>query len=71
MSTVLYLCDGQGCKTRWGCRFGECRHTTNPEHAVNGKCEAPWLEPERFNCVDVRSAGRPAERFYVERETCH
>lgn len=50
---VAYLCDGHGCKSKFpSCRFPEtgrlCRHTTDPEHAVNGACEDPKGEPERF-----------------------
>ena len=38
MIDFLYLCDGKNCqdKPQWkayGC--GECKHTTNPEHAKN------------------------------------
>lgn len=50
---VAYLCDGHGCKKeRPSCTIpefaGMCRHTTDPEHAVNGACEDPKGEPERF-----------------------
>ena len=50
---VAYLCDGNGCKSAWpSCKnpefAGMCRHTTDPEHAVNGPCEHPEEHPERF-----------------------
>lgn len=52
---VAYLCDGQGCESEWpACRLypegyaRRCSHTTDPRHAVNGACDAPELEPERF-----------------------
>ncbi len=50
---VAYLCDGLACRGR-SCggnpagNAGGCQHTTRPEHAVNGTCKAPELEPERF-----------------------
>ena len=74
MRTVLYLCDGQGCEKRTGCTmFDQCHHTTDPAHAVNGPCEAPWLEPGRFRVVDVRRFGGrccgESERYFVEVES--
>ena len=52
---VAYLCDGQGCKSEHkSCVFWpedsscRCRHTTDPDHAVNGPCEHPEQHPERF-----------------------
>ena len=51
---VLYLCDGRACEGRQyiSCqRDGMCRYTTKPEHAVNGYCERPDLEFDRFDEV--------------------
>lgn len=48
--------------------FDQCHHTTDPAHAVNGPCEAPWLEPGRFRVVDVRRFGGESERYFVEVE---
>lgn len=59
---VAYLCDGMACE-RPSCggdparNFGGCRRTTRREHAVNGPCDAPEAEPERFVELDP-------ERFY-------
>ena len=53
-ATVAYLCDGMGCKSEHkSCRgfpakSEYCRHTTDPDHAVNGPCEHPEEHPERF-----------------------
>ena len=50
---VAYLCDGKSCR-RPSCmgnpagNAGGCQHTTKREHAVNGGCDAPEAEPERF-----------------------
>lgn len=50
---VLYFCDGNGCRGR-SCggkpteNTGGCQRTTRPEHAINGMCNAPEQEPERF-----------------------
>lgn len=59
MIDFLYLCDGKNCqdKPQWkayGC--GECKHTTNPEHAKN-KHVADIAEgiKERFGTSDGRS----------------
>ena len=50
---IAYICDGNGCKSELpSCRFpvgmNQCRHTTDPAHAVNGACEDPVREPDRF-----------------------
>lgn len=50
---IAYICDGHGCKSRRpSCRYPEigrlCRHTTDPAHAVNGACDDPAREPDRF-----------------------
>lgn len=52
---IAYLCDGEGCHSRFKtCRREDidermrCRHTTDPRHAVNGPCDAPEMETERF-----------------------
>lgn len=65
--TVLYLCDGDGCQSKYkSCRqhlpFScRCRHTADPSHAVNGACEAPEREPERFEEIK--------EGLFVERSS--
>ena len=52
---MLYLCDGMGCdKENKSCEGKPetsqyCMHTTRPEHAVNGACEHPEQDPERFH----------------------
>lgn len=51
---VAYICDQKGgCKSKWpSCKNPEfadlCTHTTDPEHAVNGKCANPDKDPDRF-----------------------
>lgn len=52
---IAYLCDGEGCRSEFRtCQREEldallrCRHTTDPRHAVNGPCDTPEMEPERF-----------------------
>lgn len=52
---VAYICDGEGCKSpNKSCReyprghACRCYHTTDPAHAVNGACDAPEMEPDRF-----------------------
>ena len=57
---IAYICDGKDhCCQEPGCFMWEeyaadtdmiCRHTINPEHAVNGVCEDPENHPERFVC---------------------
>lgn len=50
---VAYLCDGRACRGR-SCggnpagNVGGCQRTTKREHAINGPCDAPELETERF-----------------------
>ena len=47
---VTYLCDRkQKCKEH--CLNDDnypCRHTLDPEHALNGICKDPQRHPERF-----------------------
>ena len=53
---VAYICDGlvPECSDKLGCfRCGKegmnyCKHTFQPEHALNGACEDPWNYPQRF-----------------------
>ena len=48
MMSVLYLCDGDGCRYMCHRKLYDCEHTTDPQHAVNGVCEQPELCPARF-----------------------
>ena len=51
---TFYLCDGlRSCLGSAGCAYrkedpGPCMHTTDPDHALNGKCEQPGKFPGRF-----------------------
>lgn len=55
---IAYICDGKDrCCQEPGCFMWEeyaastdliCRHTMNPEHAVNEICGDPENHPERF-----------------------
>ena len=53
--SVLYLCDGEGCRSKNKSCKGKpetsefCMHTTDPDHAVNGPCEYPEQYPDRFH----------------------
>ena len=40
---VFYLCDGEACQKPRGCykKGGDCRHTSNPEHAINFRRSIP------------------------------
>jgi len=70
-TVIAYICDGHDkCSMKPGCFMrGDlvgasdqvCRHTTNVEHAVNGPCEDPENDPERF------VLGNGIELSYYER----
>ena len=65
---VAYICDGKNCPKPVGCKVknkkkGLCLHTTDPKHAVNGKCRDPWNYPERFEMEKIGNA-----KFYFEKE---
>lgn len=54
-ATVKFLCDGhiEKCKDHLGCYLngGECKHTTNISHRLNGPYE--WPELYKFQvCKD-------------------
>ena len=55
---IAYLCDGlDACSDMSGCfrcmkPSSNCCHTFNSRHAVNGKCDYPEREPERFTKLD-------------------
>lgn len=63
MDNILYLCDHRvekcmlQCAMRRAAGLEDCRHTTDPAHAVNGTCEHPEREPERFGVVDIPRRG--------------
>ena len=70
---VLYLCDGkkERCGQKCGCSFGKseygnCKHTAEPEHAINGPCPDPQNHPERFEAVVNKVNG--AVMYYFEKE---
>lgn len=69
---VMYLCDGQACKSEYkSCATdGMCRHTSNPEHSVNGYCERPDLAFDRFDEIQKFGFGNGRDTFvlYVERD---
>ena len=69
---VLYLCDGHACKSehRSCVTDGMCRHTSNPEYAVNGYCEHPELAFDRFDEIQKFGfvVGRDTFVFYIERD---
>lgn len=71
--SVLYLCDGQACKTPYvSCKEdGCCQHTTDPSHAVNGPCAHPENDPERFEKHNTHGivVGDCLLELYVEKET--
>lgn len=48
---TFYICDRLACYEDYGgiCNNSECRHTSKPEHALEGKVtNTPWLEGTRF-----------------------
>lgn len=66
---IFYICDLQDhCCGQPGCARmgGECIHTTHVEHAVNGGCENPASDPERFECETfvVNSEGKRVTYFW-------
>ena len=67
---VLYLCDGQACaRINRSCMTdGMCRHTSKPEHAVNGYCERPDLAFDRFDEVSKFGIGGINLVLYIERD---
>ena len=55
MKRIAYLCDGNGCDSKHkSCEYlpkghmARCTHTSDPEHAVNGRCDDPENHTERF-----------------------
>ena len=66
---VVYLCDKQACmRVNRSCMTDAlCKYTTNPEHAVNGYCEHPEREPDRFDEVTIYD-GDNSIICYQERE---
>lgn len=72
---VLYLCDCRlPCAMNVGCHqsgtaVGVCRHTTQPEHALNGACADPQNHPERFEPVIDNRTGYVVDYFEKEQET--
>lgn len=67
---VLYLCDHNACRSqnRSCLTDGLCRHTSNPDHAVNGYCEHPNLEPDRFDEVSRFSVCGSTCVLYIEKD---
>lgn len=57
---VLYICDGRkACASSVSCVYsrsgdGQCRHTKDPEYALNGTCSDPENYPERFSVYRCR-----------------
>lgn len=48
---IFYTCDLQDhCSGAAFCskNGGDCHHTTNAKHAINGECKNPEKEPDRF-----------------------
>ena len=71
---VLYLCDCRmPCATEVGCykndsAVGFCKHTTKPEHAMNGICEDPQNHPERFEPIRDKRTGVIVDYFEMDGE---
>lgn len=64
MASVLYLCDrSRPCKNSISCG-NDCVYTEYPLAALNGECEHPELEPERFNKFEYGDG----KIFYAEKE---
>ena len=65
---VLYLCNGKACQSvNRSCQGdGMCRHTSNPEYAVNGYCARPDLAEDRFDRVVKFGVGGHTFVCYVE-----
>lgn len=71
--TILYLCDGkkERCGGRSGCFYdapkrGDCKHTTDPGHALHAPCPEPQKHPERFE--PVRDKDNGAIMYYYEKD---
>ena len=71
---VVYLCDcrkpcgmGNGCAQN-NSAFGFCKHTTDPEHALNGACDDPQNHPERFEVVCDKKTGEVIDYYEKEQE---
>ena len=62
---TAYICDGlDECSDKLGCfrcgkpGFDYCHHTTNPKHALNGPCDDPRTDPERFHKLNGSADGK-------------
>lgn len=75
-NTTMYLCKGNKpiCFVA-GCAIngGDCKHTTDPQYAINGECTDPQNHPERFEPEKIPiggSNGRTVIYFWEkEKET--
>lgn len=64
MASVLYLCNrSRPCKNSISCG-NDCVYTEYPLAALNGECEHPELEPERFEKYEYCEG----KIFYAEKE---
>lgn len=62
---ILYLCNrkNEKCKDSVFC-YTDCFHTEYGSFALNGSCEDPSKEPERFDKYEYKDG----KIFYVEKE---
>ena len=59
MNRIVYLCDGKACAN---CK-DYCKHTQNPEHAINGPINSIADLSERFEAIKTN-----IDIFYKEKE---
>lgn len=68
IDTTFYLCKGNNPTCSFvGCSIngGECKHTTNPDWAINEPCEDPKNHPERFEVERIPIGGTSSERYVI------
>lgn len=67
---TFYFCDLQDhCCGSPNCsrNGGPCKHTTKPDHAINGECKMPIKEPARFE-AETFNTGFSEVTYFWERD---